>query len=131
MLEDDNLFAVVVGIGINVYPPKGGFPDEIKDTAGTVFSHSETGKRNQLAAEVINRFMSYYKRAKNNGGADYVNEYIERSIVPGRDIEVHLGDQVRRAHALAIDDTCGLMVRYEDGSAETLRFGEVSIRSID
>ncbi|MBO5512969.1 MAG: biotin--[acetyl-CoA-carboxylase] ligase [Mogibacterium sp.] len=126
-LEDQKLFAVVVGLGINVYPPKEGFPEEIKDIAGTVFDQSETGIRNQLAAEIINRFMAYYKHVTENG---YQGEYIKRSIVPGKDIEVHAHGEVRPAHALAIDDTCGLMVRYEDGSAETLHFGEVSIKGL-
>lgn len=126
-IEEQRLFAVVVGVGINVYPPKEGFPDDIKDVAGTVFSQSETGKRNQLAAEIINRFMAYYHKTTDK---DYVSEYIKRSIVPGHDIEVHIHDKVRPAHALAIDEECGLMVRYEDGSAETLRFGEVSIKGI-
>lgn len=124
-LEDQRLFAVVVGLGINVYPPKGGFPDEIKEIAGTVFSRSESGKRNRLAAEVINRFMAYYR---GTAEANYVDEYIERSVVPGNDIDVIIGGETRRARALAIDDSCGLVVRYEDGSVETLRFGEVSIR---
>ena len=126
-LEDQKLFAVVVGLGINVYPPKEGFPEEIKDIAGTVFDQSETGIRNQLAAEIINRFMAYYKHVTENG---YQGEYIKRSIVPGKDIEVHAHGEVKQAHALAIDDTCGLMVRYEDGSAETLHFGEVSIKGL-
>ncbi len=124
-IEEHTLFAVVVGIGINVYPPKDGFPDELKDIAGTVFSHSESGKRNQLAAEIIDRFMSYYRKATDK---NYVDEYVKRSIVPGKDIEVHIHGNVRQAHALAIDEECSLMVRYEDGTAETLRFGEVSIK---
>ncbi len=126
-LEDQKLFAVVVGVGINVYPPKEGFPDEIKDVAGTVFDQSETGIRNQLAGEIINRFMAYYMHVSGN---EYQAEYIKRSIVPGKDIEVCAHGEVRQAHALAIDDTCGLMVRYEDGTAETLHFGEVSIKGI-
>jgi BirA family biotin operon repressor/biotin-[acetyl-CoA-carboxylase] ligase len=126
-LEDQKLFAVVIGLGINVYPPKEGFPDEIKDIAGTVFDRSETGIRNQLAAEIVNRLMAYYKHV---AGDDYQSEYIKRSIVPGNDIEVYAHGEVRQAHALAIDDTCGLMVRYDDGSAETLHFGEVSIKGI-
>lgn len=126
-LEDQKLFAVVVGLGINVYPPKEGFPEEIKDIAGTVFDKSETGIRNQLAAEIINRFMAYYKHVNEK---DYQGEYIKRSIVPGKDIEVHAHGEVKKAHALAIDDTCGLMVRYEDGSAEALHFGEVSIKGL-
>ena len=92
-----------------------------------MFNHSESGKRNQLAAEVISRFMSYYR---NSSDKNYVDEYIKRSMVVGHDIEVHVHGDIRLAHALAIDEECGLMVRYEHGTAETLRFGEVRIKGI-
>ena len=127
-LEDQRFFAVVVGFGINVYPPKEGFPNEIKYIAGTVFSQSETGKKNHLAAEIINRFMAYYK---GTAGKNYVDEYKRRcSILFDKNIEVHARNEVRAARAIAIDDDCSLVVRYEDGSEEALNFGEVSIKGL-
>lgn len=126
-LEDQRIYAVVAGIGINVYPPKSGFPEEIRDKAGAVFGSYEPGIRNRLAAEIINRFMKYYIEGP---GGSYVGEYKKRSLVIGKEIEVQTHGKVRKAHALAIDDKCGLMVRYEDGSTETLNYGEVSINGL-
>ena len=37
-LEDSTLDYAVVGIGINVYEPEGGFPESIKDRAGSIAS---------------------------------------------------------------------------------------------
>ena len=127
-LEDGSLDYVIIGIGINAYMPKGGFPREIAGKAGSVFDRQSAGKRNQLAAEVLNRLMAYYSSGQTDSHA---RAYRDRSLVIGRDIEFTKHDVVRKAHVLGLDDNCGLMVRFEDGSEETLISGEVSITGIE
>ena len=127
-LEDGRLDCVTVGIGINAYRPKGGFPHEIAGKAGSVFDHQSAGKRNQLAAEVLNSFMAYYTKGTTD---DHFDAYRERSLVLGRDVEISKNNAVRHAHVLDLDDNCALKVRYDDGSEEVLISGEVSIVGID
>ena len=127
-LEDGKLQCVIVGIGINAYRPKGGFPKDLSDKAGSVFDHPSAGNRNQLAAEVLNRFMAYYNSPSTD---DHFESYRQRSIVLGKDIEISKNDIVRKAHATGLDEDCGLIVRYEDGSEEVLKSGEVSIVGIE
>ena len=116
---------VIVGIGINAYEPAGGFPSSISDIAGCVFDEPSAGLKNRLAAEVLNRFMAYYEHLPET---PYSDEYIKRSMVTGKDITVHKGKEMIKAHVLGIDEEFGLKVRYEDGSVEVLRSGEISIR---
>ena len=127
-LEDGRLDCVIVGIGINAYRPRGGFPHELSGKAGSVFDHQSSGKRNQLTAEVLNRFMAYY-----NSGAtdDHFDAYRKRSLVTGKDVDISKGGDIRRAHVLDLDENCGLSVRYEDGSEDVLNSGEVSIVGIE
>jgi len=73
---------------------------------------------------VLNRFMSYY----HDMPSDYYDEYKKRSFVIGKDVKVISGDSVVSAHVLDLDEECGLVVRYEDGTEEVLRSGEISIR---
>lgn len=127
-LEDARLDSVIVGIGINAYAPKGGFPSDIAGKAGSVFDHQSSGKRNQLAAEVLNRFMSYYL---SDSTEDHIEAYRERSFLIGKDIEISRNDTVRKAHVLGLDENCGLIVRLEDGSETVLIAGEVSVAGID
>lgn len=127
-VEDGNIDCVVVGIGINAYNPKDGFPDDIRDKAGSVFEKHEAGKRNQLAAAVLNRFMAYYRSDDTNS---YLEEYRRRSLVIGKDIEFSVKNTVKRAHVLDLDDDCGLIIRYEDGSEDIINSGEVSIVGFD
>ena len=124
-VQSGNLECVIAGIGINAYAPAGGFPAEIAKSAGCVFGKTEVGLRNRLAAEVLNRFMAFYKDL---AGDYYYDEYRKRSFVIDKDIKVISGGNVVKAHVLDLDKDCGLVVRYEDGTEEVLRSGEISIR---
>ncbi len=119
------LECVIVGIGINAYAPSGGFPKDIAETAGSVFSKTEVGLKNRLVAEVLNRFMAFYHDLP---GDYYYDEYRKRSFVIGKDIKVINGGSIVNAHVLDLDKDCGLVVRYADGSEEVLNSGEISIR---
>ena len=124
-IQTGKLEYVIVGIGINAYEPSGGFPSSISEIAGSVFDEPETGLKNRLAAEILNRMMAYYKRLPDT---PYSEEYIKRSMVTGKDVMVHKDKEMVPAHVLGIDEEFGLKVLYEDGSVEVLRSGEVSIK---
>ena len=126
-VPDGKLEYVVVGIGINAYAPAGGFPEEIKETAGCVFDEPAVGLKDRLVAEVLDRFMACYDDLL----GDYCyDEYCSRSLVIGKDIMVLKEDSSVKAHVLDLDKDFGLMVRYPDGSEEVLRSGEISIRVV-
>ncbi len=116
--------AVVVGIGINAYPPEGGFPEEIAETAGSVFDKPGHVRRSRIAAEVLNRFMRYYKSEPSD---EYFKVYKKRSMVIDKDVEIIAPGLIRRAHVTGLNDDCSLSVRYEDGSTGIINSGEVSI----
>lgn len=127
-MESGKMEYIVVGIGVNVYEPDNGFPDDIKEKAGSIFgkkSEDNQINRNELAAEIINEF---YKLANERGLA---REYIEKNMVPGHDILVIDGSKVRNARAVGIKEDGTLEIIEEDGSSNTLIFGEVSVRLSD
>ncbi len=133
-LESGGLDYAVVGIGINVFTPDGGFPEAIRDVAGSVFNISRVeydgpgDARSRLAAAVISHFMARY-HASDSDSKDYISEYRKRCVMLGRKINILMpGADPVSAEAIDIDDECGLIVRYTDGSEETLRSGEISIR---
>lgn len=128
-LEDGTLEYAIVGVGINALAPSGGFPEEIRDIAGAVFAKPVSDGKNRLAAEFLNSFMSYYC-AENEGDTprDYVSEYRRRSFVIGKDVNVITPTGTRSAHVLDVDTDCRLVVKFEDGSVESLFSGEISVR---
>ncbi|MGN0436626.1 MAG: biotin--[acetyl-CoA-carboxylase] ligase, partial [Wujia sp.] len=116
---------VIVGIGINVYEPVGGFPEEIKDIAGAILDERVGDMKNKLLAEVLNRYFYYYKHFEDKA---FVEEYKRRSFVIGQTVSVVTPKDTKRANVLDIDNMCRLLVRYEDGTEATLSTGEISIR---
>lgn len=141
-LENKLLDYAILGIGFNAYPPEEGFPSELDDIVCSVFEKRVADGKNRLAAAFLNCFMKYYT-AQNH--EDYIEKYRKRSLVLGKSIfvykrglpatakaiEVSGGSDVSMglpARALDIDNHGGLIVRYEDGSIETLSTGEISIR---
>lgn len=124
-LEDGYLEYVVLGIGMNVSPPKGGFPDELKQIAGTVFCEPASDGKNRLAAEFLNCFMAYYTAP---GSVNYADNYRSRSLVLGKEVQVVFPDHQETALAMDVDEACHLIVKYEDGRTEHLASGEIRVR---
>lgn len=125
-MESGGVEYVVLGIGINITTPEGGFPPEISGLATSVCGDEAVlGIRGLLIAEILNRFWPYYQ---NLSRKTYLTVYKEKSLIIGGDIDVIGGDQTRKARALDIDDDCRLVVLFEDGKVESLSTGEVSIR---
>jgi len=123
--KEQKLDYAVLGIGINVYAPCGGFPEEIKDIADAVFPLPENDIRNVLCARVLDNFYEFYK---NLSDKSFVEEYISRSCVVGKNIKVILNCGEKDAVCTGIDERCRLRVQYNDGSEELLSSGEISIK---
>lgn len=124
-LESGMLDYAVLGVGINVYQPSGEMPEELKEVVGSVFEKPQNDMKNRLAAAFLNRFMGYYKAQDH---ADYIEKYRSRSLAVGRQVQVISANQTREAFAYGVNDACELLVRYEDGTCESLSSGEISIR---
>ena len=124
-LESGGLSHAVVGIGVNVYEPEGGFPEELASKAGYLCDERTGNLRNRLAACIIARFAKLYRTADPEA---LMARYRELSMMPGRKIMVERSaSESRVAVAEAVNDDMSLRVRYEDGSVEDLRGGEASI----
>lgn len=130
----------VVGIGVNVYPPKGGFPPQASP-AGAVFSETVADRtsvsdrtsvadrasvadmRAKMAEAILEEFGALIP-----GSPEVLEEYRRRSLVIGRSVWVPFANGDREALALSVEDDFSLRVRFSDGREKVLRSGEVSIR---
>ena len=124
--ESRKLKYAVLGVGINMYEPEGGFPDEIKNIAGSVFSETRENLRDMVTAYFLNSFMEYYYKLSQK---EFLKKYTERCFVLGKEINVICGDCVRGAKALSLDESLGLNVEYDNGEKAVLSSGEISIRT--
>ncbi|MBE7001015.1 MAG: biotin--[acetyl-CoA-carboxylase] ligase [Ruminococcaceae bacterium] len=117
----------VIGIGVNVYAPEGGYPEEIRDIAGALYAHDdrEEGRRNRLAAAILEKIM---KKGHPLDKISVSRDYKARSVVIGKWVTVCRGDAERDALVLDIDEENHLVVRYGDGAEEALSTGEIRVK---
>ncbi len=126
----DNLQYAVLGIGINVLPPVGGFPPEIESRAGAVFGEKTPPTahlREELAAAIITRFWGYYKALSAKA---FLPSYRKRDLLKGRTVEVLdvNGAVIEEVTAQGITDEFELLVHDKNGNSKALSSGEVSLR---
>lgn len=126
-LENGGLRYAILGIGINICPPAGGFPPELAPIAGALTGAGGEALRAPLAAAVLDEFFALYPHLTEK---PFYDDYVSRSLLTGRQIEVLRGGTRLPATALGIDRDLHLRVRYADGSEENLAAGEVSTRPL-
>ncbi len=116
---------IVLGIGINVFPPKGGFPDDIKDRAGALFETKGRYIKEKVITELLSEFYNIYM---NPVREELLAEYKNRSMVTGKNILILRNGGEEEAVAVDINDDYSLMVKKENGEIENISTGDVSIK---
>ncbi|MBE6748237.1 MAG: biotin--[acetyl-CoA-carboxylase] ligase [Ruminococcaceae bacterium] len=115
----------VLGVGVNLFEPKGSFPEDLKSIAGAVFSEEMPDIKERFVAEFLNGF---YKLYKNLSTASFMNEYREKCFILGKEISVISDESVRKGIAKAIDENARLEVEFSDNHIEFISSGEISIK---
>ena len=117
---------VVIGAGVNITEPSGGFPADISAVAGALLPHGSGQElRSRLAAAFLEELFSEYARLDSRS---FLDEYRRRSMVTGKSVSVISPSLTRHGKAVAIDDDCRLVVRFDDGTTEHVSTGEISVR---
>lgn len=124
-VETGALDYMVLGAGVNIYPPGEGFPEALRPIAGAILESCRPEAKNRLAAEFLSRFWAFYTHPEDKA---YLEYYRARSLAIGREITVLQAGQSVGAYAYGIDDDCRLQVRLENGETDALSYGEISIR---
>ena len=125
-LESGGLQYAIVGMGVNLFPPAGGFPADLPQ-AGAVYTARPQGleSRSQLAGEILNQFFAFYPHLEEK---PFFQAYRDRSLVLGREVTVLERGQTRTALALDLNPDFSLQVREADGRERALASGEVRVK---
>jgi BirA family biotin operon repressor/biotin-[acetyl-CoA-carboxylase] ligase len=116
-------FYVVLGIGANISPPEGAFPDSLP-RAGAMTLSPPPFARERYIAETVRRFLPLYK---DPGGEGLLERYRARSVLTGRRVTIEAAGETYGAEALGIDSDYRLLARRDGGATEALFYGEVSL----
>lgn len=124
--DADRLKYAVLGIGLNVDTPIDTFPDEIKSTAGSIFSTNVSDDiMNRLVLEVLNEI----KIGIENIYDKIIEEdYKNSSWLDGKHVEVMIGNDTYPANVIGVADDFQLEIKAESGQRQLLSFGEVSVK---
>lgn len=123
---DGRLAYAVVGIGINLFPPLGGFPPELADIADSLWAGCPSDGADELyaalCAGILNRFAVYVDRLSERA---FLEPYRSRSMVIGRRVTLLPG----REDVLVtnIDDDGRLCVLDAAGERRIVSSGECSV----
>ena len=117
----------VIGIGVNVYEPEGGYPGGLKDVAGAAGGpDAPPDALNAVVAAIYTKIRRYYTQF-DRGALNL--KYRARSILDGKKITVMKADGSEYpARVKGIDENFALAVIKDDGKEERLASGEVSLR---
>lgn len=121
-MEEGGLSQVVIGCGVNLKSKREDFSPELQDI---VTSFYPSGESSVNRVDVVAQCAKAIIKAQE---IDFLEEYRKKCFVIGKDIYVVRMNEKKPAKALKIDKDGHLVVRYNDGSVESLSSGEVSIR---
>ncbi len=125
-METGTLDHAILGIGINIRNPYGGFPDDLASTAGAITEEAVGGLRSELVAAFLREFWDLYLHLEERA---YHAEYRERCFLIGQMVNIAHEGVRRRARAVDLTDEFRLVVEFPDKSRIELPYGEVSTRA--
>ena len=112
---------VIVGIGVNLKTPPGGFPPE----AGVAGALDADIDRFALAGTIARYFLDGMERLDTD---DAITYYRAHMPLIGQEIRYQKDGQEKSARVTGVSDDGGLMIE-DDSGPHILRTGEVSLRS--
>ena len=121
--DSSSLAYCIMGIGINLFLPKSGFPEELSGIAGALFDYDEDKKenlnRNQFLASILFHYFSLLDRDK------VEEEYRRENILLTKDILFAENHQDFLGRVEGILEDGSLFVHCRDGSTKIVSSGEV------
>lgn len=126
---------IIIGIGINVYEPIEGFPDDIRNKAGSILKKTEENFRNKLISNIFCEISKSLLTGKTDIKtadtqlANFVLEYKKRCFVLGKNVTFNLHGVNEMARAVDINQDFELIVQSPDGEFNSLNCGDVIILS--
>ncbi len=119
---------VVIGVGLNLRPPRGGWPDELQGRAISLEEGSLSAPTaTRLWGEVLNELEPRWELYCVEGFGVFQQEWRARDLLIGREVEVEEGERRFRARVQGVDPLGNLLVREDEGAIRSLGAGEVHL----
>lgn len=114
----------VIGIGVNLCAPVGGYPKDIENIAGALFDDCDDCIRYELLKAILEELDIALSQLETQ---ELLDEYRSRSILDGKEIEIMTPDGTVSGVAVEVDGKARLVVEI-NGERQALSSGDVSIK---
>ncbi|NFA62011.1 biotin--[acetyl-CoA-carboxylase] ligase [Clostridium sporogenes] len=124
---------VVVGIGINVNSEKEDIPKDLLEKATSLkIEEKKDFKRNILVADILNNFEKLYTELIEYNNIDTSIEICKKnSILIGKEVKIINRNREKFGKAVGLNSNGELLVQFENGEANPLISGEISVRGLN
>lgn len=119
---------IVLGIGLNVIKPKGGYLTELEHIAGAVCSDGQEVDRNKLAALIIDNVLD---KVTDIDVDQILKDFKDRLGTIGKRVVMVKEGVTLEGIAVDVDSTGGLIVKGDDGTMHCLEHINSSIVELD
>lgn len=120
---------VVMGIGINFCTPQNAFPQELQNTAISLYPAPD--KTDSDPMDTVNEIVKNLVCLCSDEDVTWLSEYQKHSMLTGKKVSVIQAGKVTGSGTVSkIDNNCALHIIEKDGQELVLSTGEVSIREV-
>ena len=120
----------IIGIGINCCQTEQDFPEDIRAIAGSLaMAAGREIERAKVAAAMMDALHIMANRLLTEK-MQILNRYRRDCITVNQEVVLVRGEEKRYGFALDIDEEGALVVRFSDGSTESVSSGEISVRGM-
>jgi BirA family biotin operon repressor/biotin-[acetyl-CoA-carboxylase] ligase len=124
-IETGLLDYAILGIGVNITSPKGGFDEEIKSIATSIYAlEAPRDYKSKLCALIVDKFLYYYKNIENMA---YIGAYRAKSNLMGKKVDVIRGNEIISGEVVDIDDEANLVLNSH-GNLLAFNSGEARVK---
>ncbi len=118
----------IMGIGLNLFTPKGDYPKELQDIAASLFGKYDELKyrdfdRNKLLAYILFHYFMICEEE------EVLEEYRKENLVLGKRVSFYENASLEEAKVIEINKRGELQVRLDNGEEKTIFSGEVHLRT--
>lgn len=124
VFDNGAINSAIVGIGVNIAEPKGGYPKEIKDVAGALCQQYSDEIRDRLAKMILIKFFDVLKLDSQS----LYHEYKDSLFIIGRTVTFIRNNIRTEATVEGLSSDFSLLVSH-DGIVESLNSGEITIKT--
>lgn len=121
----------ILGVGINLFAPKGGFPSNLPRANSVFDKKRKILQKNRVKEHIIATFLTeFFAFYENLSQKEFIKEYQERSFLTGKEITYTKDSVTYKATVIGIDDEAHLVVKSGD-ETKILSHGEIQINNME